>query len=256
MHKITPWLLAVVLIGSLSAAEKQGSPVGRKVADFTLKDFRGKQHSLSDFKQKTLVVAFLGTECPLAKLYAPRLALLAKEMGSKEVGFIGINSNVQDSITEIAASARIHKIEFPILKDLENKVADQMGAVRTPEVFVLDADRKIQYWGRIDDQFGIGYIKDEITRHDLKEAIKEVAAGKKVSVAVTKAPGCHIGRIKTVNKNSKVTYSNQISRLLQKRCVECHREGEVAPFALTEYKEVKGWTEMIAEVVEQGRMPP
>ena len=53
-----------------------------------------------------------------------------------------------------------------------------------------------------------------------------------------------------------MTYSNQIARILQNRCVECHRDGEIAPFALTDYDEVVGWAEMIQEVVHEGRMPP
>src|SRR6478736_261413 len=99
------------------------------VADFTLPDFRGQQHKLSDAQDKSLVVvAFLGTECPLAKLYGSRLAQLAKEYESQGVAFIGVDSNLQDSLTEMAAYARQHAIEFPLLKDLDNKIADQFGA--------------------------------------------------------------------------------------------------------------------------------
>ena len=53
-----------------------------------------------------------------------------------------------------------------------------------------------------------------------------------------------------------MTYSNQIARLLQKRCVECHRPGQIGPFALQNYEEVAGWAEMIDEVVREQRMPP
>ncbi len=134
--------------------------MGRKVANFTLNDFYGRPHSLADLKAKKIVVlVFLGTECPLAKLYGPRLAELQKKYSDKGVQFLGINANRQDSITEIAAYARVHKIEFPILKDLRNKIADQLGALRTPEAFVLDAGRTVRYRGRIDDQYGIGYAR-------------------------------------------------------------------------------------------------
>ncbi len=240
-----------------SAASEKKSPVGNKIENFTLKDYRGKTHSLQDYAdQKILVVAFLGTECPLAKLYAPRLAELARDYQDKGVGFLGINANVQDNITEIAAYARKHKIEFPVLKDLGNKVADQMGAVRTPEVFVLDQDRIVRYWGRIDDQYGVDYVRDDPKRHDLQIALDELLAGKKVTLPVTQAPGCFIGRVREVNENSPVTYSRDIAPILNNRCVECHREGEIAPFSLTNYDEVVGWAETIDEVVREQRMPP
>jgi hypothetical protein len=81
-------------------------------------------------------------------------------------------------------------------------------------------------------------------------------AGDDVTQAAEASVGCHIGRIKQPQADSEVTYSNQIARILQKRCVECHRTGDIAPFDLTEYEEVVGWAEMIGEVVEEQRMPP
>lgn len=233
------------------------SRVGRAIENFELKDFRGKNHKLTDYAQsKVIVIAFLGTECPLAKLYTVRLNELAAKYQEQGVQFLGIDANRQDSITEIAAYARQHNIKFPILKDAGNKVADQFLAVRTPEIFVLDAQRVVRYWGRIDDQYGVGYIRNEPTRNDLELAITELLAGHAVSVETTVAPGCHIGRVKDAQESSSITYSKQVSRILQKRCVECHREGQIAPFSLTDYDEVVGWAEMIAEVVEDQRMPP
>src|SRR5262249_37436472 len=65
-----------------------------------------------------------------------------------------------------------------------------------------------------------------------------------------------IGRVREIKKDSPVTYSNQVARILQKNCLECHREGQIAPLALTKYDEVAGWAEMIEEVVRDQRMPP
>src|SRR5271170_7571677 len=85
------------------AADRTGKPV----KDFSLKSHLGKEYSLHNFAdQKLLVVAFLGTECPLAKLYGPQLAELAGKYGPKGIAFIGIDSNSQDSLSEIAAYAR------------------------------------------------------------------------------------------------------------------------------------------------------
>ncbi len=83
--------------------------------------------------------------------------------------FLGVNSNRQDTITELSSFARVHHVEFPILKDLNNKLADQVGAQRTPEVFVLDADRAVRYHGRIDNQFGVGYAKKTASEFYLKD---------------------------------------------------------------------------------------
>ena len=242
---------------ALAAEELVETRIGKRVANFTLQDFRGKEHSLDDHRQsKLIVIAFLGSECPLAKLYGPRLQELAKSYERQQVAFLGINANCQDSITEIAAYARIHDITFPLLKDSGNHLADALTAVRTPEVFLLDQERKISYWGRIDDQYGVGVVRKAPKRRDLKIAIDELLAGKEVTQPIQEAEGCFIGRIRKANEQSDVTYGNQISRILQKRCVQCHRPGEIAPFALQEYTEVVGWAETIAEVVKDERMPP
>lgn len=251
-------LVCVSLVASakLSTAA-ESSPIGLHIEDFRLRDSDRAEWALSDFRDKSIVViAFLGTECPLAKLYGPRLSDLAEKFGGRGVAFLGVNSNCQDSQTEVAAYVRRHEIGFPVLKDPGHKVADQLKAVRTPEVFVLDRQRIVRYWGRIDDQYGVGYVREEPTEHDLRRAIEELLAGKPVSKPVAPSVGCHIGRSREPDESSEITYSNQIARILQKHCVECHRAGEIGPFQLTKYDEVAGWSETIAEVIRDQRMPP
>lgn len=243
-----------------AAEERALSPIGQKVANFSLPDAHGKRVALDDYKDKVVVLAFVGTECPLAKRYAARLRDLSAEFAKQGVAFLGIDSNLQDSLQEIDAFARTSGVTFPVLKDNNNEIADRLGAERTPEVFLLDRERIVRYWGRIDDQYGFktgaGYALPKLTQRDLGDAIEEVLGGKSVSRPVVKAEGCLIGRATKRQPKGDVTYSKQISRILQNRCVECHRPGEVAPFSVTSYDEVVGWAEMIREVVHDGRMPP
>lgn len=239
------------------SADELKSLVGTKVDDFSVRDYRGKEHSLSDYESsKVVVLAFLGTECPLAKLYAPRLASLNAELSSRGVTFLGVNSNRQDSNTEVATHARRHGIEFPVLKDAGNRLADAIGVTRTPEIVVLDEKRVVRYHGRIDDQYGVGYIRDEVQKPFLKNAVADLLAGRKVKTPSTEVVGCFIGKIRKPKADSPVTYSNQVARILQKNCEECHREGEIAPFTLTKYEDVVGWGDTILEVIEDRRMPP
>jgi peroxiredoxin len=258
-------IIALLMAPTAVAAPNEAGILGTKLDDFSLADAYGKQHSLADYSGRSIVVlAVVGTECPLAKLYAPRLAALAKKYDASGVTFLGISSNAQDNLTELKNFARVHGIEFPILKDAGNKLADRLGAKRTPAVFVLDKERVVRYAGRIDDQYGVqatqsgkqvSYQLREAHRHDLALALDELLAGKSVSVAQTEATGCLIGRAKHA-KGGEITYSNQIARILNQHCVSCHRPGQIGPFTLTSYEDASGWAEMIAEVVEQQRMPP
>ena len=227
------------------------------VPGFELPDHLGKTHKLSDLAdRKLVVVAFLGTECPLAKLYAGRLQAIADDYAGQGVAVLGVDANRQDSLRELAAYVHRHEIKYPLLKDQANRVADLFGAERTPQVFVLDETRTIRYAGRIDDQYVVGIVRDHADRQDLRIALDELLAGKPVSQPVTKALGCIIGRVRSVEANGDVTYSRDVAPILQANCVDCHRSGEIGPFELTDYDEVSGWGEMIAEVVREGRMPP
>lgn len=233
------------------------SRIGQTVDSFTLKDYRGKEFSLEEYASSRLVVlAFMGAQCPLAKLYYSRLQELSEQFGSSDLTVLALNSNVQDSVTEIGAAVRRHGVRYPVLKDLGNRVADALGARRTPEVFLLDQNRTVRYHGRIDDQYVIGVVREQAQREDLKIAIEELLAGRSVSVPETEPIGCFIGRVHEPDETGPVTYSNQIARIFQNHCVECHREGEIAPFSLMSYDDVVGWGETIAEVVRENRMPP
>jgi len=262
MKRLIVWsVLTTLLLGAATVPAQANSRLGRKIDAFELRDHRGKNWTLEDFSDKKLiVVAFLGTECPLAKLYAPRLQDLSEEFAPQGVAFVGVNANRQDSLTEVGAYARVHGVTFPMLKDGGNVVADQFKAVRTPEVFILDGDRNVRYWGRIDDQYGLGdssgYARPKVNRRDLAVALEELLAGKEVSQPVIEATGCFIGRVPSVDPHGDVTYTNQVARILKDRCIECHRDGEIAPFPLTSYDDVVGWGETMLEVIDEGRMPP
>ena len=238
-------------------AIKPAATIGKKLDGFSLRDYHGKVYSLGDFAaKKALVIAFVGVDCPLATLYAPRLVQLAEEFAPQGVAFLAIDANRQDSATELAAYARTHGIAFPVLKDAGNAVADLVGALRTPEVFVLDREQIVRYRGRIDDQYGVGFRRPRAVRRDLATALEQLLSGKPVSEPVTEPAGCLIGRVPKKEPHGSVTYTNQIARLLNARCVTCHRSGEIAPFPLTAYEEVAGWADTIREVVREGRMPP
>jgi peroxiredoxin len=231
--------------------------VGSGILDFRLPDHLGQERGLAEIADgKLVVVAFLGTECPLAKLYAGRLQAIADEYGKRGVAVVAVMSNVQDSLGEIAAYVRRHELTYPVLKDRRNEVADLFGAQRTPQVFVLDRERTVRYEGRIDDQYLVGRIREKPTREDLRAALEELLTDKPVTIPRTDSIGCIIGRVRDAKADSSVTYARDIAPILQDRCISCHREGEIGPFELTSYEETAGWGEMIAEVVRERRMPP
>src|SRR5262249_48131904 len=224
---------------------------------FRLQDHRGAWHTLDEARdQKVIVLAFVGAECPLAEAYAPRLAEVARHFEKRGVSVFGVDANQQDGPVAIGRFAERPGLPSPILTALGNGLADRLGAERTPEVFVLDESRTVVYRGRVDDQYAIGIHRPAPTRHDLVDALEAVLAGRPVATPRTLAVGCKVGRATKPAEGGAGTYAGRVSRTLQAHCVPCHRPGEIAPFSLTGYRQAAGWSSMIAEVVDEGRMPP
>lgn len=246
-HLIAICLVAVPLVA------RAGEPLS-----FSLPDARtGKAVALADYKdRKAVAVVFTGTACPVNVLYAPTLANLAKQFENKGVQFIAINSNKVDTAGDVAEFAKHHEWSFPVLKDSQNKVADLFGAKRTPEAFVLNEKGEIVYRGRIDDQYGIDFRRAKPTTNDLAEALDAVLAGKPMPKAETEVQGCLITRAAPAKADATVTYTRDVSRILQKHCQECHRPGQIGPFPLLTFEQAEGWSAMIKEVVSEKRMPP
>ena len=180
---------AIVLISSVLRADD----TKKKVSDFTLEDYNGAKHSLTDYKSsKAIVLMFIATQCPVSNGYNGRMVALYKDYSSKGVTFIGINSNKQESVEEVRNHSKEHGFEFPVLKDLNNVIADKLEASVTPEIYVLNSKLEILYHGRIDDS----RREDQVTSKDLRAALDRILAGKAVEVTETKAFGCTIKRIK------------------------------------------------------------
>jgi len=295
--RIIPGIVGILALASslslVDAAEALplGRGIGQSVADFTLEDVSGKKITLSDYQgkkekegKKAVVLAFVGTDCPVGNLYIPRLIELNKQYKERGVVFLAINANAHETMDQVAAYAKEREIDFPVLKDPVNLVADQMLVERTCEVLLIDGHRMLRYRGAIDDQYGQGTRKPDPTKSYLRDALEQVLSDKPVTVAATPVIGCLLDRVapkSTAQKTprirpasseilaalkekgedrpvtvGKVTYASDVASILQAKCQSCHRPGEVGPFSLLSYDDAKGHAAMIREVVDDRRMPP
>ncbi|MBN70051.1 MAG: alkyl hydroperoxide reductase [Gimesia sp.] len=252
------FLCALALLGTSSLLAETKTKSSQDASHtFRLPTAQGKVVELTaEPESKATVVCFLGAECPLARLYGPKLNEMQAAYAAQGVRFIGVNSNQQDSLEDVKQYVKRYEISFPMAKDYNNEVADRFHALRTPEVFVLDQQLTVRYRGRIDNQYLPGISRAETTTHDLKNALDQLLAGKPIEVSETKPNGCFIGRVKQNEVTTKLTFCKEVAGVLHRHCVECHRTGEIAPFSLTDYDEVRGWADTMLETIEDGRMPP
>jgi hypothetical protein len=250
--------LLLCLAWPAGAGEAAPTALGAKVPDVgTLRDVRGNRralHSVAD--RHAVVLAFLGTDCPLSNLYLPGLIDLEKRYRSRGVQFLAVYPGEAEDLDQIAAHAADRDVPFPVLKDCGQRLAGAVGVSRVPAVAVLDGAFVLRYRGRIDDRYGPGYRREKATRDDLGRALDEVLAGKAVQVAETEADGCLFDRGGRTPTRTDVTFSKDVAPILQKRCQNCHRPEQAAPFALMSYDDAARHGRMLREVVAQHRMPP
>ena len=204
----------------------------------------------------------MSIDCPISNEYTPTLNRLAEKYQPLGVNFIGINPNSGQTLREMADHAAHFKFAFPFVKDAGGKVTNRLQFKVTPEVCLFDKSGSLVYRGRIDDRYRArGARTGAIHTPDLKRALGEVIDGKPVSQPRTKAMGCPIQVTALPAEpipagENAVTYSKQITRIFQDKCVECHRKGGLGPFDLTTFAQAVSWAADIRTFTADGKMPP
>jgi len=170
-------------------------PLGTPAPDFSLPGTNNKVYSLMNFgDKKILVIIFMCNHCPYVKAVLRRLINLQNEYAERSVQLVGINVNdvkkqPDDSPENMKALAEKKQLPFPYLFDASQESAKAYDAACTPDIYVYGEERKLLYRGRVDDNW---QHPDEITRHDLKDAIEAILAGQPVNDDQVSSIGCSI----------------------------------------------------------------
>ena len=251
--------LAVLLpLESIAETKPADDKSASSVSDFALIDhqgaFRHLYYHAKDPQTRAIVLFVQGNGCPLVRKRVPELKRLRDAYATNGVVFWMINANPQDGRADVVKEAAEFGIDLPILLDETQLAAKALKIIRTGEAIVIEPNTwRIRYRGAIDDRLGYETQKPEVKHQYLKDALDSLLAGKPIKTEVTSAPGCVV----TYAKSSKtVSYSDVIAPMLKANCVNCHARGGIGPFAMSSYEKVRGWSEMIREVLVTRRMPP
>lgn len=188
-------------IESAAAREVETLSIGAEAPDFKLPGTDGKTYTLADFEDaKLLMVVFTCNHCPTAQAYEGRIKKLHQDYKDRGVAMVAVSPNdpkavrldelgytdLNDSLEEMKIRAEDQGFEFPYLYDGETQaMSREYGVIATPHVFIFDADRKLRYQGRIDNND----VK-EPTSHDARNALDALLAGETVPEPVTRVFGC------------------------------------------------------------------
>jgi len=163
--------------------------VGEQAPSFELPDTDGQTHS-PDGARATVVV-FTCNHCPYALAWQDRITQAARDYADRGVRFLAINSNDADRYPADSYEAMKQRVQaehwpLPYLHDATQEVAREYGAKTTPDVFVLDADRRLRYRGAPDSDY------DDPGQQAawLRQALDAVLDGAEPSPAETKPVGC------------------------------------------------------------------
>jgi thiol-disulfide isomerase/thioredoxin len=248
--------LALLLV--LSVADARAQPAtAAPLAPLDFVDVRFAHRSLDDFGPKAaFALYFVTIDCPLAPRYLPLLNELAAKYRERGVQFVAVDVGLRDTVVAMASFALDHRLDFPIVKDLDLAVAHALGATRAGEIALVDGrsgERRLRYRGRIDARYRAGG-EGPAGRADLVTALDELLAGEEVSVPRTVAEGCLLSAPPPPRPG--LTFGRDVAPIVARRCVGCHKSGGAAPFELASYQDAADHAAMIAEVVATGRMPP
>ncbi len=173
--------------------EKKVVKIGQAVPDFKLQDTEGKKHQLSSYRGKLVMIHFWSATCPFVMRYEERLQEITEDYSTRGVVILGIDSNVNETPELMKNVAAKRKVNYPVLIDPGNQVADQFGAITTPHVFIIDKEGKLIYAGAVDDQ---GWSDDNpVKKHYVREALDAYLAGSPVPNPKTKSVGCTVKRV-------------------------------------------------------------
>ena len=233
--------------------------LGKKIEIAKLTDLDGKPADLGGFKdKKAIAVVLFSFECPVSNGYAVTLAELFKKYEGQGVQFVGI-CPTDTPAADVKKAVGEFRIPFPVYLDPELAAVDALKATATPEAFLLDHNGILRYRGRVDNAYSARLKKNHTTTEfDLKNAIEDTLAGRPVAKPATATIGCPVFTRESVKKKSttELTYHKDVLPILQKNCQECHRPGEVGPFALMSYKQAVNWAEDIKGHTQSKQMPP
>ncbi|MBI1339095.1 hypothetical protein GC169_02630 [bacterium] len=235
--------------------------IAPRADNFQLTDQNRMHHELHYYKYAPAIALMTYSNgSDFSAKAAAEFEKLAASYADKGVLFFLMNSETGVSREEVAARAASLGLDLPVLMDELQLVGESLGATREGEVFVFNPKTwEVAYHGPLDTRFEKAAPKTaaKVKQAYTAAAIDAMLAGQPVSQArVALKSGKSIAFPARREDHTKISYSADVAPILQAKCVSCHLDGGIAPFAMDSYEIVKGFAPMIRESVRTDRMPP
>lgn len=131
-------LIALLLLLVSAAATAQGP-------DFTLKGMDGRNHSLSDYRGKWVVVNYWATWCPPCRAEMPDLVRFHESHKNKDAVVLGVNMDEEVTRERLQSFLSAHAVSYPVLRSEPEMVA--LGPIDgLPTTYLVAPDGTIAAW--------------------------------------------------------------------------------------------------------------
>ena len=231
--------------------------IGDSLNTFTLADLNGASVTHTDLPyDRALIIVFSSIVCPASIKYDIHRTQIHNLYSPKGVRLVSVNANFNETDEAIRDYYAKNTVPFPIHRDHDNKLADQLGATHTPQAFLFDANRTLRYKGEIDN--GWGELEDTTSR-GLWDALDALLANREIANTSVPSFGCEIRRLPKAGKvitSDTPTFHRNVLPLLQDRCQNCHRPGGLGRVPFYDYTEVLAWAHQMRDSIESRIMPP
>lgn len=247
VSKLVTAALATAFIGmSANAAER--------ISDFSLIDADGRFFQLSRHADEQAIVLFAyDPDSRDARRAASDLEDIVEQFEGQRVEFLMINSTGSSDKLAMREAAEKEDITLRVLMDDTQLVAKELGLSRVAEVVILDPSAKeVVYRGALSNRFADGSRSERSNGVYLADALSTLFSGEDIAAETLASKGDAI----EFAQPETVSYANEVAPILKERCVSCHMEGGIAPFAMSSHQMVQGWSPMIRETLYTKRMPP
>jgi peroxiredoxin len=228
-----------------------------RISDFSLIDHNGRFHQVSRYADHDAIVLFAHEDSRDVRRAARDLQKLVEQFNEDNISFFMIDSTGASNKSEMREVAADAKISLPILMDDTQLVAEELGITRATDVIIIvPKAQEVVYRGALNNRFAEGSRARRASEHYVADALDAILAGEEITGEQLASKGNAIEFAARDNHAESLSYVSDIAPILEQRCVSCHMEGGIAPFAMSSHQMIQGWSPMIREVIYTKRMPP
>ncbi|MDX2257857.1 MAG: thioredoxin family protein [Hyphomicrobiaceae bacterium] len=193
-------LAAAVGMAGAATTALAAPKIGEPAPDFTAVDSKGQTVKLADYRGKTVILEWTNEGCPYVKKHygTGNMQALQKETTGGGVVWLTVISSAPGqqghlSPAEIEALAtKQAAAPTATLIDADGKIGKAYDAKTTPHMYVIKPDGVLAYAGAIDDKPTADEADVKTATNYVKNALAQIAAGKPVDPALTRAYGCSV----------------------------------------------------------------